>query len=237
MSHVPNRAELQARDQTQSQCSVESKERYYRDFLAGRDSDSRGHAKALEAARKYLACPDPTDQEDVLANLNLAVGRMLSSKNSSSDAIPYFIKAASYKSTVKTSAQTYAFLAEAYWEGPYAQLTDSYTSKFAGKDSTHESLLALKNIYPIVDRMIDAYTRAVALSGVQPAKRSRGSGLRIRSGNNPTDWLDDLTDLYKFRHQGSDVGLKMMIETILSQPIPAMPIPNAALPPEQKNHE
>lgn len=232
----PNRAELHVKEQMRSQCSVESKEQYYRDFVASHDGDIKDQAKALEAAKKYLACAEPSDQEEILAKLNLAIGRILSSKNSNSDAIQYFIKAVSYNGVVKTSAQTYADLAQAYEERPYAQLTAAYTSRFAGKNETDESLLALENLYPIVDRMIDAYARAVALSGVQPAKIANGGGLRIRAGNNPSDWLDDLTDFYKFRHKGSDAGLKKMIETILSQPIPAMPIPNAVLPPQKKKN-
>ncbi len=232
----PNGAQLQLRDQAQSQCSVESKNQYYKDFLASHEGDSKDHAKALEAAKEYLACPgDSNDQEETLAKLNLAVGRILSLKNSSTEAIPYFIKAVSYNSTVKASQQTYVYLAEAYEQGPYEKLSAAYTSKFAGKDETDDSLLALENIYQIIDRMIDAYARAIALAGVEPSKLAPRNGLKIlHSPTGPTDWIDDLTAFYKFRHKGSDAGLKELISTILSQPLPVEPAPITSLPSREK---
>jgi hypothetical protein len=79
---------IPSRAQTQSQCSVESKDQYYKAFLESHEGQNKDQAKALEAAKKYLSCRyDPGDGEDVLAKLNLAVGRILSSKNSNSEHI------------------------------------------------------------------------------------------------------------------------------------------------------
>ena len=44
-----------------------------------------------------------------------------------------------------------------------------------GKDETPESKLALENINQVIDRMIDAYARAVALAGNDAANRQRRS--------------------------------------------------------------
>jgi hypothetical protein len=169
-------------------------------------------------------------------NFHLEVGLgSLSLKKSSTEAIPYFIKAVSYNANVKASPQTYVYLAEAYEQGPYEKLSAAYTSKFAGEDETDESLLALENIYQIVDRIIDAYARAVTLAGVEPSKIAPRTGWRIRhSPTGPTDWIDDLTVLYKFRHEGSDAGLKELISTILSQPLPVEPAPITSLPSREK---
>jgi hypothetical protein len=218
----------------QGQCSVESKAQYYRDFRASHDGETKDLTKALESAKKYLACSDSGDQQEILANLNLAVGQILSSKNSTSDAIPYFIRAASYDSSVKTSPQTYADLADAYSEGPYARLAEAYRLKYAGKDETEESLRALENIGQVADRMIDAYARAVALSGIQPSKIVAREGLRTRTGRDPADWIDDLIAFYKFRHKGSDAGLKQLIATVLSTPLPSAPVPIISLPQKKK---
>ncbi len=227
----PNRAHLQNLDPRQSECSLESKNQYYADFQASHEGVNRDQAKALEAAKKYLACPDDPSNQETLATLNLAVGRMLSLKNSSAKAISYFIKATSFNSIVKTSPRTYADLAAAYEEGPYAQLSAAYKSKFEGKDTTAESLVALENINQIIDRMIDAYARAIALAGVDPSTMARGDGWRVREGpTGPTDWIEDLTVFYKFRHNDSDSGLNELIANILSEPLPTEPTPITSQP-------
>lgn len=217
-------------DQTQAHCSVESKNQYYRDFEASHEGDKRNYDEALKAAENYLACPDDGDHPELLAKLNLAAGRILSSKNLSSDAIPYFIKATSYNSPVKSSAETYAELARAYEEGPYAKLSDEYRERFEGKDETQESLLALENICLVIDRMIDAYARAVALAGVELPKRAQGNGLRVCTDRDPAEWVDTLIGFYKIRHNNSEAGLKELIGTILAQPLPGWPIPPTSPP-------
>ena len=123
----PNRVQSQDQDPSPSQCSVDRKNQYYKDFQASYDGDSKDQGKALEAAKKYLACPDYSrDQEETVAKLNLAVGLMLSLKQSYIEAVPHFIKAASYNSTIKTSPQVYAHLAEAYEQGHYKKLAEAY---------------------------------------------------------------------------------------------------------------
>ena len=160
---------------------------------------------------------------------------MLSLRNSASEAIPYFIKAASYTSTVKTSPQTYAYLAAAYEEGPYAKLADAYERTYSGKDEIDESRLALANINQIVDRIIDAYARAVALVGLESPTLMQGASFRLRSTvESPAMWLGKLTELYKYRHNASEAGLKNLIRTVLSTPLPPEPTPITWLPPRKK---
>ena len=219
---------LERQDQVQSKCRVESTQQYYKDFLESYEGSIRDQAKAFEAAKKYLACADETSsQQESLAKLNLAVGRMLSARNLSSDAIPYFIRAASYNSTVKTLPQTYVDLAMAYEDGPYARLSEEYRKRFEGKDETRESLLALENIHPIVDRMIDAYARALALTGVKPQNPRQGTHPTAWTKDDPAGWMQTLTELYRFRHNGSVAGLREMISTVLSRPLPSEPARSA----------
>ncbi len=211
----PRRAQLRPQGQAQVQCSNENKNQYYGDFQNNYKGGNRD--KAFEAAMKYLACPaDASDQEDALASLNFAVGRMLSLKNSHSEAIPYLLKAATYDSAIKKSPETYYYLADAYEQGPYEKLAAVYRAKFEGNAETDESKKALENLYPIVDRIIDAYARAVAFAGVRPRKTARRGSLRVGIGS-PTEWMDDLIAWYEFRHKGSDVGLDKLIANIISQ--------------------
>ena len=70
---------------------------------------------------------------------------------------------------LKKSPFTYAYIAGAYETGPYAKLSDQYKAMYLGKDETPESKLMLANINQLVDRMIDAYARAIAAAGDDPA--------------------------------------------------------------------
>jgi len=153
------------------------------------------------------------NKDDALAKLNYAIGS-LQAANEPDKAIPHLIKAASYNSKIKTTALTYAYLAESYERGPYAKQSADYKANFGGKDETPESKLALENINQIIDREIDAYARAVALGASDPNKAA---------------WMTALTDLYKFRNK-SDAGLNEMIAGILSKPLPPVPTPITSLP-------
>ncbi|MCU1268014.1 MAG: hypothetical protein JWM21_4332 [Acidobacteria bacterium] len=173
--------------------------------------------KAIELIESGKA-PDswaPFDnKDDALAKLNYAIGSLKATSNPD-EAIPHLIKAAGYNSKIKTTPLTYAYLAEAYERGPYAKQSADYKAKFGGQNETAESKLALENINQIIDREIDAYARAVALAGTDPNKAA---------------WLTALTDLYKFRHDKTDVGLDKMIAGILTTPLPPVPTPLTSLP-------
>ena len=228
----PARVKLQTKDQA---CSVENRNQFYEEFVESSEGPKKDKDNALAAAWKYLACPaDGSDEQE--ARHNYVMGRMLILKNSSSEAIPYLIKAASYYSTLKTSPQIYADLAQAYEEGPYIRLSTAYTQVYLGKDETDESLVAMENINQIVDRMIDAYARAIALTGFVEMPKSENNsprGFTATGGTNPTGWLDRLTELFRYRHKGSAAGMKEMLEVILSTPLPPEPAP-IALPPGAK---
>ena len=66
--------------------------------------------------------------------------------------------------------------------------------------------------------MIDAYARAVALAGNEPAEQA-----------NKKIWMEQLTVWYKYRNK-SDAGLNELIAGILTKPMPGEPTPLTALP-------
>src|SRR5207253_3540761 len=84
-----------------------------------------------------------------------------------------------------------------------------------------ESKLALENINQVLDRVIDAYARAVALAGSD-----------VKYKDLKADAMGRLTDWYKFRHNKSDTGLNEMIASVLSKPLPPEPTPLTSLPTE-----
>ena len=156
-------------------------------------------------------------KEDTLAYLYDGIGR-LTFKSNPEEALSALIKAVQYETDLKKQAWNYYFVAAAYETGPYPKLSADY-EKFKGKEETPESKLALANINQIIDRMIDAYARAVALAGTDPKYAAPKK-----------EWMEALSTWYKFRHNQSDVGLNELIASVMSQPLPPLPTPITTLP-------
>lgn len=157
-------------------------------------------------------------KDDTLAYLYDVVGR-LSLKDNPAAALGALIKKAQFETEMKKDPWTYYFIAAAYESGPYTKLSADYKTKFEGKDETPESKLALENINQVVDRMIDAYARAVALAG---------NDAKYATPKN--EWMDGLSTWYKYRHNQSDAGLDGLIASVLSKPLPPEPTPLTSLP-------
>lgn len=156
-------------------------------------------------------------KDDALGYLYYSVG-YLERATDPADALKNFIKAAQFESDIKKNSQTYAFIANAY-ETEYAKQSADYEAKYKGKPETPESKLAAENINQLVDRIIDALARAVAVAGTDANAQAAKA-----------QWLARLTELYKFRHNGSEDGLKEMIATVISKPLPPVPTPITTLP-------
>jgi hypothetical protein len=157
-------------------------------------------------------------KDDTLAYLYDVVGR-LTMKDNPGAALTVFVKKAQFETDLKKDPYTYYFIAAAYESGPYTKLSADYKAKFEGKDETPESKLALENINQVVDRMIDAYARAVAVAGSD-----------AKYATKKKEWMDDLSTWYKFRHNGSEAGLPELIASALSKPLPPEPTPLTSLP-------
>ncbi len=148
------------------------------------------------------------NREDVLASLYYASG-FYSLKPKPESAIEIFYKVATIESDRKKSASTYFYLAAAYQNGPYKRLSEDYSKRFGNQPESPESKAALENINKVLDKVIDAYARAVALAGNDPQQQA------VKN-----QWLSRLTDFYKFRHENSDAGLNELIAGILAKPLP-----------------
>jgi hypothetical protein len=150
-------------------------------------------------------------KDEALAYLYSTIG-VLQLKPAPAEALDPLIKSSQFDSELKKLPSTYYYLAQAYQAGPYARLSADYQSRFAGKPETPESKQALDKLNQVIDVMIDAYARAVALAGSD-----------AQNAANKTAWLTTLTSFYKFRHQDSDAGLNEFIAGVLSKPLPARP--------------
>ena len=185
-------------------------------------AEALGYAtKALQMieAGKTIDDWQPLESKDVaVAYLNYTIGTITLEKDPAA-ALKNLLKAAQFETPLKKSPYTYAYIAGAYETGPYAKQSDEYNLKHKGKDETPESKLALANINQLVDRMIDAYARAVSLAGTDP-----------KFSTVKATWNDNLTNLYKFRNNDKTDGLNELIAGIMSKPLPPEPTPITVLP-------
>ncbi len=177
-------------------------------FNADATNYARKAIQLIESGKAPDSWAPFKNKEDVLASLYYALG-FYSLKPRPENAIADFIKAAQIESDRKTAPSTYYYLALAYQNGPYKRLSEDYSKRYGNQAETAESKAALENVNKVVDKIIDAYARAVALAGSDPQHQ-----------NAKTQWMAQLTQLYKFRHNNSDAGLKELIAGILAQPLP-----------------
>ncbi|MGI9164890.1 MAG: hypothetical protein ACR2G5_00620 [Pyrinomonadaceae bacterium] len=187
-------------------------------FVADAITYSKNSMQSLEAGKAPEKWEPYSGKEDALAFLNNYIGR-LTVQTDPSAALPHLLKVAQHESKLKKLPSTYGIIGAAYETGPYAKLSADYKTMYGGKDETPESKLALENINQVVDRMIDAYARGVALAGTDPENQA-----------SKTTWMESLSTWYKYRNNQSDVGLNEMIAGILAKPLPPLPTPITTLP-------
>lgn len=186
------------------------------------------NADALTYIRKAIQmieagkAPDPwtpfKGKDDTLAYLYNSLGR-ITLKTDPGEAIKSLIKAVNFDTDLKKDPWSYFFIAAAYETGPYVKLSADYKKRFEGQNESPESKLALANVTQVIERMVDAYARAVSLAGND-----------AKYATNKKDWLESLTTWYKYLHNQSDVGLNDLIAGVLAKPLPPEPTPLTTLP-------
>jgi len=184
-------------------------------------------AEGLGYAQKALAAIDSgktlddwkplASKDEAVAYLNYSIGALTLEKDPSA-ALKNLLKAAQFETLLKKSPYTYAYIAGAYETGPYAKMSEEYKRLYQGKDETPESKLMLANINQIIDRMIDAYARAVALATAAEYKD-------VKVG-----WNESLTTWYKYRNSDKTDGMDQLVAGVLAKPLPPEPTPLTSLP-------
>jgi hypothetical protein len=157
-------------------------------------------------------------KDEAVAYLNYSIGALTLEKDPSA-ALKNLLKAAQFETLLKKSPYTYAYIAGAYETGPYAKMSEQYKTMYSGKDETPESKLMLANINQIIDRMIDAYARAVALAANDTTFATAKTG-----------WNESLMQWYKFRNADKTEGMDQLVASVLSKPLPPEPTPLTSLP-------
>jgi hypothetical protein len=185
-------------------------------------------AEGLGYAQKALAALDggktledwkPLASKDVAVSyLNYSIGTLTLEKDPAG-ALKNLIKSAQFQTPLKESPYTYAYIAGAYETGIYAKMSDEYKACCLGKDETPDSKLMLANINQIIDRMIDAYARAVSFAGSDP------KFAQVKTG-----WNESLTQWYKYRNGDKTDGMDQLVAGIQAKPLPPEPTPLTSLP-------
>ena len=193
----------------------------YAGYIAATAKNETYNTEALGYATKAIQAIEsgktPTEwapfkgKDDTLAYLNYAVG-FLTLKTTPEKAIDNLIKAASYESDIKKTPSTYYFLAVAYESGPYKTLSAAYQTQYANKEETPQSKAALEKLNVVIDRIVDAYARAIATAGTDP-----------KTEQSRKEWTAPMSNYYKFRNGGSDAGMTEFIAGVLQKPLPPKP--------------
>jgi tetratricopeptide (TPR) repeat protein len=189
-------------------------------YVALDSKNTANNASASTYAKKLIQLveagknPDPTKNKDeVLGNLNYALG-LFTQTSQPTDAINYFVKAAQYEGSSKKDPMTYYFLADLYEKGEYTKLATQYNTscKTPEQLQTQECKDLGVKVNQVVDHMIDALARAIAYSNISP------NAAKLAQAR--TAWTEQVTTYYKFRNNDSDTGLKELIASITSRPLP-----------------
>ena len=178
---------------------------------------ARTAIQMIEAGQSPASWTPFKGKEDSLGYLNFAVGEYLI-KSNPTDALPYYLKAATYAPTKETPL-TYGRLAWAYQTSQYEPMQKEFTAKYGGKPETEESKHALNNLNQVMDRVMDAYARAISLAGTKPELQQAKAG-----------WMELLTGFYKFRNNDSTTGLDAFIASAVSKPLPQPFTPQPYVP-------
>jgi hypothetical protein len=154
-------------------------------------------------------------KDDALGWLSYRLG-LLTKESSPDEAATHLLKAAQTNGPAKSEPSLYYYLGQAYTAGDYKKLAADYKTRFEGREATDESRLALARLNQSLDRVLDAYARAVALSTKSDAKTQKFK----------EQLTAQLTDIYKQRH-GSDAGIQQFIQGSAARrlPLPTDPVP------------
>lgn len=185
----------------------------YENALAGNvslNAETVGYAKRaiLLLNEGKVTNADPFKSIGVASGfLNFAVGNLLKD-HSPVEAADAFLKAVQSDSPYRSEPLAYHRLGAAILKGEFAQLSAEYNEKYGAKKSSAEQKAMFDQINHVVERAIDAYARAVALS-TSPQQQDARNKI-----------LAQLTSLYKSFHNDSDAGLNELIATVLTKPLP-----------------
>jgi hypothetical protein len=171
-------------------------------------AEARTALQMIESGKTTDIWAPFANQQDAPAGLRYYIAAWTLDTNPE-EAATQLLKIAQSNSGVAKEPATFQLLGAAIYNGDVKKLADQYKAQCEGKDASHECDVLLNKINYALDRVIDAYARAVALSNSNPKYAATATALR------PV-----LETLYKQRHEGQPTGLNEMIAGVLNKPLP-----------------
>lgn len=172
-------------------------------------AEARTALQMIESGKTSDTWAPFANQQDAPAGLRYYIAAWTLDTNPEESATQ-LLKIAQSNSIFAKEPATYQLLGAAYYNGELKKLADEYKAKYEGKEETPESAALFARINQVLDRVIDAYARAIALSNANPSKY----------GATVTALRPVLTNLYKQRHEGQETGLNELIAGVLNKPLP-----------------
>lgn len=190
----------------------------YLQLIQAGAKNKSSYGDAANAARKALELVEQgkttdvwaplTSQQDAAFGLHYFIG-FFTFESTPDEASAHMLKVAQSSSSYSKEPSTFQILGASYYNGEFKKLAAEYKEKYEGKDETPESKALFDRINFVLDRVIDAYARTVALSN------GKAQYAVINNAVKPA-----LTTLYKQRHENSDAGLQELVNNVLSKPLP-----------------
>ncbi|HYE13481.1 MAG TPA: hypothetical protein VD968_03455 [Pyrinomonadaceae bacterium] len=185
------------------------------------------NADTIQAAKRALQLvesgktPDKDNwapfpnRDEAIGALNFTLGWLLL-KTDPVTASNHLVKVAQSNTRFKKDPTTYYSLGSAYYNSPeFQRMLTEYNEKYAGKEPVPEGVALLDKINHVLDRVIDAYARAVAATTDATQKAA---------------FMKALTAVYKARYDKED-GVQELVNTVASRPLPLLSDPVKMTPP------
>lgn len=173
--------------------------------FAGEAVNYAKQALSLIEAGKLPASFQPLkNQEHATAILYYVIGNFTYEKDPA-EAAKNFYKALQFESEIKTTSFPYYVIAFHY-EKAYQNLANAYQAKVANKAPEAELLADQEKLGKLIDRMLDAYARAVKFAEVDN-KTGRDA------------WMQRFTQIYKHKNQ-SENGLNEFLTSVTNTTLP-----------------
>jgi hypothetical protein len=173
-------------------------------FAADSINYARQALTLMEAGKLPTSFEPLKNQAEATAIMHYIVGTFTLDKDPQ-EAAKSFYKALQHESQIKNSSYPYYAIAFGY-EKAYENLAKAYQAKIANKAPEAEILADQAKLEKLVDRMLDAYARAIKLAEVDN-KTSKDA------------WLQRFTEIYKHKNQ-SETGLNEYLNAASGKPLP-----------------
>ena len=187
-------------------------------FKTAKTTDKTIRDQAVQAMRKSLdlikagKTIDPWvfggSKEEAVGTLEF-FSASLTMDTAPAEAAAAMLRLAHSSSSYNKDPNTYYYLARSLHNSEVKKQIAEYNAKCSGTTPPAECEAFNDRIEAVIDRVIDAYARAVALSTGKPEHAS------VTTAAKP-----HLVELYKKRHGDSDAGLDKYVSEVLSKPLP-----------------